>query len=147
MTPEEIRAYLEEQTRIIVVTNGPDGLPHPAPMNYGLDEEGRILHDHFPQEPESEEHRARSARDPAGRKRRGLFGSQIGHAYTDAEIIDDPEEVAQAMSRYPCRAGNLGQPERIDERAGPRFLCCAWCFASPRSAAVSWDHTKLGDSY
>ena len=37
MTPQELRAYLEEQRRIIIVSNGPDGMPHPVPMNYGVD--------------------------------------------------------------------------------------------------------------
>jgi nitroimidazol reductase NimA-like FMN-containing flavoprotein (pyridoxamine 5'-phosphate oxidase superfamily) len=43
MSDEEIRAYLKDHSRIILVTNGPDGLPHPVPMNYGLDDQDRIL--------------------------------------------------------------------------------------------------------
>jgi nitroimidazol reductase NimA-like FMN-containing flavoprotein (pyridoxamine 5'-phosphate oxidase superfamily) len=43
MAPDEVRTYLEEQQRIIVVTNGANGLPHAVPMNYGLDDQGRIL--------------------------------------------------------------------------------------------------------
>ena len=43
MTPEEVRAYLGAQRRIVVVTVGPDGMPHPMPMNYGLDDAGRVI--------------------------------------------------------------------------------------------------------
>ena len=43
MTDAEVRACLGAQRRIILVTNGPGGMPHPVPMNYGLDAEGRII--------------------------------------------------------------------------------------------------------
>ena len=43
MDADQIRAFLDAGRRIILVTNGPDGLPHPVPMNYGLDRDGRIL--------------------------------------------------------------------------------------------------------
>ena len=43
MTPEEVRAYLEGQRRIVLVTIGADGMPHAVPMNYGLDDAGRVL--------------------------------------------------------------------------------------------------------
>jgi nitroimidazol reductase NimA-like FMN-containing flavoprotein (pyridoxamine 5'-phosphate oxidase superfamily) len=43
MTPEEIRAYLLSQRRLIIVSNGPDGFPHPMPMNFIIDEQDRYL--------------------------------------------------------------------------------------------------------
>ena len=43
MTPAEVSDYLREQTRVILVTNGPDGMPHPMPMNYGVDGQGRVV--------------------------------------------------------------------------------------------------------
>ena len=43
MADGELAAYLAEQRRIILVTIGPDGRPHPMPMNYGVDETGRVI--------------------------------------------------------------------------------------------------------
>ena len=37
MSRKEIAAYLAKHSRIILVSNGPDGFPHPMPMNYGID--------------------------------------------------------------------------------------------------------------
>jgi len=39
MTPDEIGTYLKSHGRIILVSNGPDGYPHPMPMNFMLDED------------------------------------------------------------------------------------------------------------
>lgn len=33
MTPSELSAYLAEQRRIILVTIGPQGMPHPMPIS------------------------------------------------------------------------------------------------------------------
>ncbi|MCB2059303.1 MAG: pyridoxamine 5'-phosphate oxidase family protein [Novosphingobium sp.] len=147
MTPEEIRAYLEEQTRIIVVTNGPDGLPHPAPMNYGLDEEGRILMTTFRKSQKVKN----IERDPRATL---LVESGGGYsdlksviAYTDAEIIDDPEEVAQAMSSI--RAGQEisgSLSESMSEQVRASYAKRVVLRFTP-FRYVSWDHTKLGGFY
>ena len=99
MTPEEIRAYLQEQRRIILVTNGPDGLPHPVPMNYGLDAEGRILITSF--------RKSQKVRNLERDGRATLLvesGSSYGElksviAWCRAEIVDDPDRVQQGMQR------------------------------------------------
>jgi nitroimidazol reductase NimA-like FMN-containing flavoprotein (pyridoxamine 5'-phosphate oxidase superfamily) len=43
MTQQELSEYLAEQRRIILITNGANGLPHPMPMNYGIDAESRVV--------------------------------------------------------------------------------------------------------
>ena len=43
MSSDEIAAYLAAQQRLIVVSNGPGGFPHPMPMNFGIDEHGRLV--------------------------------------------------------------------------------------------------------
>ena len=43
MTPDELSSYLAGQRRIILITNGANGMPHPVPMNYGLDAQGRVI--------------------------------------------------------------------------------------------------------
>ena len=43
MTDDEVRAYLRAQPRLIVVSNGPGGYPHPVPMNFAVDDRDRLL--------------------------------------------------------------------------------------------------------
>lgn len=147
MTPEEIRAYLEEQTRIIVITNGPDGMPHPAPMNYGLDEEGRVLMTTFRKSQKVKN----IERDPRAtllvESGEGYSDLKSVIAYTDAEIIDDPDEVALAMRKIRAgqeMSGSLSESmsdqvrASIAKRVALRFTPFRY---------VSWDHTKLGGFY
>lgn len=147
MTPEEIRAYLESQRRIIVVTNGPHGLPHPVPMNYGLDAEGRIIITTF-----RKSQKVRNLeRDPratllveSGTTYRELK-SLI--AYCDAEIIDDPALVPKLMRMVRAEealAASLSQPmgEQVQASIAKRVIVRFTPFR-----CVSWDHAKLGQFY
>ena len=43
MSPGEVHEYLATRERIVIATNGPDGMPHIVPLDYGLDDRGRIL--------------------------------------------------------------------------------------------------------
>jgi nitroimidazol reductase NimA-like FMN-containing flavoprotein (pyridoxamine 5'-phosphate oxidase superfamily) len=147
MPPAEVRAYLEAQRRIIVVTNGGDGLPHPVPMNYGLDDQGRILITTFRKSQKVKN----LERDPratllveSGTAYRELK-SVI--AYCDAEIIDDPALIPTLMGLVRAEetmAASLTQPvaqqvrQSIHKRVVVRF--------SP-FRLVSWDHAKLGNVY
>ena len=147
MTPAEVHAYLEQQRRIIVVTNGVNGLPHAVPMNYGLDDQGRILITTF-----RKSQKVRNLeRDPratllveSGRVYRELK-SVI--AYCNAEIISDAALVPKLMSLVRAEeamrtslSNSVGQQVRasIPKRVVVRF--------SP-FLTVSWDHAKLGESY
>src|SRR6476620_7309044 len=99
MTPEEVHAYLAGQRRIIVVSIGPDGMPHPMPRNYRLDDEGRVVMTSFRQS-----HKVRNIeRDPRASL---LVESGEGYSdlkaviiYADVEIIAEPEAVRAQMSR------------------------------------------------
>jgi nitroimidazol reductase NimA-like FMN-containing flavoprotein (pyridoxamine 5'-phosphate oxidase superfamily) len=147
MTPGEIREYLREQRRIIVVTNGVDGLPHAVPMNYGLDDLDRILITTF-----RKSQKVRNLeRDPratllveSGTAYRELK-SVI--AYCNAEIIGDPALVPRLMSLVRAEevmAASLSKPmgqqvrDSVPKRVVVRF--------SP-FRTVTWDHAKLGESY
>ncbi|MBW8753580.1 MAG: pyridoxamine 5'-phosphate oxidase family protein [Sphingomonadales bacterium] len=147
MTPEEVRAYLLEQRRIILVTNGADGMPHPVPMNYGLDDEGRILITSF-----RKSQKVRNLeRDP-----RATLLVESGEtyadlksvmAYADAEILSDPVEIAAGMARINADeqlAGSISAEmgDQVRASIAKRVLLRFTPFRT-----VSWDHGKLGAFY
>jgi PPOX class probable F420-dependent enzyme len=147
MTPEEVRAYLAAQRRIILVTIGPEGLPHPVPMNYGLDEAGRVLITSF-----RKSQKVRNLeRDP-----RATLLVESGEtyadlksvmAYCDVEIVSDPEAIAAGMARINADeqlAGSLSAEmgDQVRASMAKRVLLRLTPFR-----VISWDHGKLGDFY
>ncbi len=147
MTPDEVRAYLAEQRRIIVVTNGPSGMPHPVPMNYGLDDEGRILITSFAKSQKVKN----LMRDPratllveSGTQYRELK-SVI--AYCDAELITDPALIPGLMKMLRAEqamSSSLSQPmgEQVQASVTKRVVVRFTPFRF-----VSWDHGKLAGFY
>ena len=147
MTPEEVRTYLLAQRRIILVTNGPDGMPHPVPMNYGLDDAGRILITSF----RKAQKVANLQRDP-----RATLLVESGEtyaelksvmAYADAEIVTDPEAIAAGMARINADAQLSGSisgamSDQVRASIAKRVLLRFTPFRT-----VSWDHGKLGTFY
>lgn len=147
MSPAEIQAYLAGQRRIIVVTNGLHGLPHPVPMNYGLDEAGRILITSF-----RKSQKIRNLeRDP-----RATLLVESGDSYTDlksviayadAEILGDPEAVAEGMRRVQADeqlSGSLSaeMSDQVRASLAKRVIVRFTPFRY-----VSWDHSKLSGFY
>lgn len=147
MTPAEVRAYLGEQRRIIVVTIGADGMPHPMPMNYGLDEEGRVILSTF-----RKSQKVRNVeRDP-----RATLLVESGDAYgelkaailfAEVEIVDDPAEVRALMNLM--KAGEAladsmdeGRNEQVRASIAKRVVLRFTPFRT-----ISWDHGKLGGFY
>jgi PPOX class probable F420-dependent enzyme len=147
MTPDEVRAYLSAQRRIILVTIGPEGLPHPVPMNYGLDDEGRVLITSFRKSQKVKN----LERDP-----RATLLVESGDtyadlksvmAYCDAEIVSDPEAIAAGMARINADeqlAGSLSAEmgDQVRASIAKRVLLRFTPFR-----VVSWDHGKLGTFY
>jgi nitroimidazol reductase NimA-like FMN-containing flavoprotein (pyridoxamine 5'-phosphate oxidase superfamily) len=148
MSPAEIRAYLLSQPRMIVVTNGLDGLPHPVPMNFALDDADRILITTF-----RKSQKVRNLeRDP-----RAALLVESGHAYADiksviayadAEIIDDPVRIRETVrglrwtvGTSPITPGSEMEGQ-IDESFAKRVIVRFTPFRY-----VSWDHAKLGGHY
>ena len=147
MNPDEIRRYLDEQRRIIVVTIGPDGMPHPVPMNYGIDEEGRIVITTF----RKSQKILNLQRDP----RATLLVESGGTyhelksviVYAGAEIIFAPDRVTENMRRV--RSSNLltvAKGSVMDEQVRASMAKRAVVLFTPFKS-VSWDHSKLGESY
>lgn len=147
MSGEELAAYLAEQRRIILVTIGPDGMPHPMPMNYGIDAEGRVLIVTF-----AKSQKVRNLeRDPratllveSGTAYRELKSAVL---YCQTEILSDPAEVAAAMGQVrasDAMQASLSAPMSDQVRASLAKRA-ALRFTPLRT--VSWDHGKLGGVY
>jgi len=147
MTAEEVRAYLLSQRRIILVTNGPEGMPHPVPMNYGLDDDGRILITSF--------RKAQKVRNLERDPRATLLvesGETYAElrsviAYADAEILTGPDDIAAGMARINADAQLSGSisgdmSEQVRASIAKRVLLRFTPFRT-----VSWDHGKLGAFY
>jgi nitroimidazol reductase NimA-like FMN-containing flavoprotein (pyridoxamine 5'-phosphate oxidase superfamily) len=147
MTPDEVRDYLKEQKRIILVTNGANGLPHPMPMNYGVDGEGRVVMTTFA--------KAQKVRN-IEREPRATLLVESGEGYSDlksvllycdVEIVTGAEAVAEAMgliqggsSLSKDFSGEMSEQARASyaKRVVMRFT---------PFQTISWDHTKLGGKY
>lgn len=147
MTPEEVDAYLRNQRRIIIVTNGPDGMPHPVPMNYGIDDDGRVLITSFGKSQKVKN----LERDPRATL---LVESGATYAdlksvmlYCDVEILRDPQAIAEGMARVQATrqlAGSIGAGagEQVKASLAKRVILRCTPFRT-----VSWDHGKLGGVY
>ena len=147
MTPEGMAAYLAGQCRVVLVTNGAYGWPHPVPMHYGLDEEGRFLLTTF-----ARSQKVRNLeRDP-----RATLLIDSGETYAElkgvmvkaeAEILRDPDEIARLMPlvRAPGSIADSMTGEmsaQVRESLAKRAILRL----TPRSFA-SWDHSRLGGRY
>ena len=145
MTPVELSAYLAEQRRIILITNGANGLPHPMPMNYGVDEQGRIVIVTFRKSQKVKN----LERDPRATisVESGEFYHEIKSvmAQCDAEIIREFEPMRAAMQHI--RSAN-GRPhsEGAQEQITASYTKRVVIRLTPRRY-ISWDHSKLGDKY
>ena len=147
MTEVELRAYLETQRRIILVTTGKDGLPHPVPMNYGLDDEGRVILTAFAksQKVRNLERTARAALLVESGDTYGELKSAI--LWADAEILRDPEEVARLMPLVragDAMAGSIegAMSDQVRASIAKRVVLR---FTPFRTA--SWDHAKIVGFY
>lgn len=147
MTTQEVHAYLEGQRRIVLVTIGPDGMPHPVPMNYGIDAEGRVLITSFHKSQKVKNLR----RDPRATLliESGTVYAELKAAilWCDAELIEDPERIREGMGQIRAEDAmaaslNTGMDEQVRASIAKRILLR---FTSFRQ--TSWDHAKLGAFY
>ena len=147
MTPQELSAYLAEQRRIILITNGANGLPHPMPMNYGLDEQGRIIIATFRKSQKVKN----LERDPRATLlvESGDTYAELKSAilYCNVEIIADAEGVAQNMAMVPADGAMAGSISAAMSEQVRASLAKRVVLRFTPSGVVSWDHGKLGGVY
>lgn len=147
MTDEEVHAYLAGQRRVILVTNGADGMPHPLPMNFAMDGEGRFLISSF-----RKTQKVRNLeRDP-----RAALLVESGEAYQElksvvawcnCEIIGDPAEVRALMNQM---RGGEPLTATMSEQAAAQVeasIAKRVILRFTPYRLISWDHARLGDRY
>jgi nitroimidazol reductase NimA-like FMN-containing flavoprotein (pyridoxamine 5'-phosphate oxidase superfamily) len=147
MSPAEVRAYLEEQKRIILVTNGTNGLPHPMPMNYGLDGEGRVVMTSFAKAQKVKN----IERDP-----RASLLVESGEGYSDlksvlmycnVEILTGAQAVAEAMGQIRVSTSLPKDfSSEMNEQSRASYAKRVVLRFTPFQT-ISWDHSKLGGRY
>jgi nitroimidazol reductase NimA-like FMN-containing flavoprotein (pyridoxamine 5'-phosphate oxidase superfamily) len=148
MSSDEIRSYLRSQMRLILVSNGPDGYPHPMPMNFIIDDEDRYAIITFRKSQKVKN----LTRDPRAAL---LVESGIAYgelksvlAYAEAEIIDDVELVLDIMAGLADKEMNAVStfsPEVREQARQTAVKRVAIRFKPDRY--ITWDHSKLGGRY
>jgi PPOX class probable F420-dependent enzyme len=146
MSPEEVRAFLEEQRTVTCATNGHDGFPHLMPLWYVV-RNGTLWAWTYAKSQKTKN----LERDP-----RATLQIETGDAYdqlrglmlrTEAVLHRDEDTVlgfvAELAARYaPPGADPEAMREGFAKQASKRV---AIEFAEV--GRVSWDHRKLGGTY
>lgn len=144
----EIQAFLEQQKTLIIVSNGPEGYPHPMPMWFYTDPQGCIYCTTFAKAQKVLNWR----RDPrasllveSGEEYAELKSVLI---YAQAEVVDDADAVCDALVNISTKGQQPSAQQRealrgqLADTAAKRVLLK---FTPQRY--VSWDHAKLGGRY
>jgi nitroimidazol reductase NimA-like FMN-containing flavoprotein (pyridoxamine 5'-phosphate oxidase superfamily) len=146
MTRDEIRTYLKSQMRLILVSNGIEGYPHPLPMNFIIDDEDRYVVITFRKSQKVKN----LERDP---KAALLVESGIAYgelksvlAYAEAEIVDDLELVLQTMTALARKEGSVADADTVRQQAMSTAAKRVAIRFKPDNY-ISWDHSKLGGLY
>jgi nitroimidazol reductase NimA-like FMN-containing flavoprotein (pyridoxamine 5'-phosphate oxidase superfamily) len=146
MSDAEIQSFLREQKKIVLVSNGKNGFPHPVHMLYHCDENGILWMTSYAKAMKV----MNLARDP-----RASLVVEISETYEGAksvivfaraEIIRDVEAVkrtfrAIASKGIPDVPAPIGG-ETADGRAAKRVA-----LKFTPDSYISWDHAKLLGAY
>ncbi len=149
MTDEEIRRFLDDSRTIIINSIGRDGVPHPMPMWFGIEDDGAVVMTTFTKSQKIQNLK----RDPrvsllaeAGEEYSELRGVVL---YGKAELIPDLDGVIDVLRNVTARSAD-GVPEASSEAVSEGVRRTA----SKRTAirirperVVSWDHRKLAGVY
>lgn len=148
MTPEEIRGFLEAAKTIILCSIGKDGVPHPMPMWFGIEEGGAIVMTTF-----TKSQKIRNLeRDPrvsllveSGEAYAELMGVVL---YGETELVRDVERVIDILVTVTKRSGGIPAGAEQAARAGIEVTARKRTGMRVRpQRIVSWDHRKLAGRY
>ena len=148
MSEDELKDFVLSEGTLIIVSNGPHGYPHPMPMFFYLDDEGRFLVSTYGASQKVKNYE---------RDSKAALLIEAGHDYEDlkavfmeaeAEIIDDNDFVVETMLNIRRQRDSSitdFPPEEIEQvkyAARKRVI-----IRFTPTKTVSWDHTKLGGTY
>ena len=150
MTDEEVAAYLNGKATIVINSIGRDGVPHPAPMWFTVEDDGAIVMTTF-----TKSQKIRNLkRDP-----RVTLLLEDGTVYAElrgviflgeAELHRDTELVVGILQAINARGSDAAAANALSEaeQAGMRAQAEKRTAIRVRpSKVVSWDHRKLGGGY
>jgi PPOX class probable F420-dependent enzyme len=148
MTDDEVREFLDQTKTMIICSVGKDGVPHPMPMWFGLEEDGAVVMTTFTKSQKIQNLK----RDPrvsllaeAGETYSELRGVVI---YGSAEIDAEVENVFETLRKVSVRMGTVRAEDTEAVREGLIASAKKRCLIRVRpEKVVSWDHRKLGGVY
>lgn len=145
MSPEEVRAFVEEQRTLAVATLGRDGFPHVVAMWYAL-EDGAIAFWTYAKSQKAVNLR----RDPrlsclveAGERYAELRGVQIKGT---ARLVEDANRVFQLGMTIHERYHGAPLTPDLQRKVAAQAPKRLGVYVQPL-AVVSWDHRKLRSGY
>lgn len=148
MTDAELHDFVRREKTLIIVTEGPRGYPHPMPMFFYTDDEGRFLVSTYgrSQKVKNVERNPKSALlIETGDEYQELQSAMME---AEAEIIDDADFVLETMMNIQRQRN----PEKVDfsekeieglKKAGSKRVIIRFTPVK----TMSWDHRKLGGTY
>ena len=150
MTKDEVDAYIQSKLTVVINSIGKDGVPHPAPMWFAVEDDGTLVMTTFTKNQKI----LNLKRDP-----RVTLLLEDGTVYAElrgvimygtAELTDDVDAVVSILTAIGRHGGSDGISDSLSdaEQAGLQAQ------AQKRTAirvkptkVVSWDHRKLGGVY
>lgn len=148
MSDDELHDFVRAEKTLIIVSVGPAGYPHPMPMFFYTDPEGRFLVSTYG----ASQKVLNFKRNP-----KAALLIETGGEYeelksvmmeADAEILDDNDFVVETMmnirrQRDPSKVEF--PPEEIEQIGYAARKRVIIRFTPTKT--ISWDHTKLGGTY
>jgi hypothetical protein len=148
MSDAELHDYVRREKTLIIVSNSPNGFPHPMPMFFYTDEEGRFLVSTYGASQKvlnyQRDNKAALLLESGGEYEE----LQSAMMEATAEIIDDNDFVVETMmnirrQRDPSKVDFPPEEiEGIQYAARKRVI-----IRFTPTKTISWDHTKLGGVY
>ena len=149
MTDDELREFVGNAQTIVINSIGADGVPHPMPMWFGVEDDGAIVMTTF-RKSQKVRNLERDARVSLLVEDGTVYSELRGAVlYGTAQLIDDTEQVLDILAAVSTR----NQPPLDDEqKSGMRAVLSK---TAPKrigirirpERVVSWDHRKLGGTY
>ena len=148
MTEQEVREFLDASRTIIINSIGRDGVPHPMPMWFGMDDDGAVVMTTFAKSQKI----LNLERDPrvsllaeAGGQYAELRGVVL---YGKAELLRDQDAILGILEKVAQRSGGAGDAPAEAIREGLRRTAAkrVGIRIAPEKV-VSWDHRKLAGVY